>query len=93
MIDAEDLMAQFDELGAMIPVGFESCIVGVVERFGMEPVALLDRDRCIAVLMGEEHGSPSEDEAAEFFDFNIGQAWHGDQTPAFCRLLSTAQTP
>jgi hypothetical protein len=61
--------------------GLERALIGYVERFGMEPVALYDRDRCIEILM--EDSDVTEEEAVEYFDFNVAGAWVGTSTPAF----------
>lgn len=65
---------------AMLLDGYDDCIVGWVERFGMTPVALYDKSKIIDRLMKD--GCTNE-EAVEHFDFNILGAWVGDGTPAF----------
>ena len=85
MIERADLDAQLAELGAMIPTGMESAVIGIVGRFGMGPVALLDRDRCVQLLVDQ---GMTDDEAEEWMGFNVEGAWMGPGTPAFCRLLS-----
>ena len=81
----EDLAAQLADLKAMIPTGLDSAVIGVVERFGSGPVALVDRDRCVRIFV-ERYGMTEED-AEEHFDFNVGGAWVGLGTPAFCQLV------
>jgi hypothetical protein len=68
--------------------GYEAALIGYVERFGMEPIALYDRNKCIEILMKRD-GMTCE-EAEEFFSFNTIGAWHGDNTPAFAVLLPRA---
>lgn len=73
---------------AMLADGLESALVGIVQRFGMDPIALYDYDKCIATFMSD--GATFE-EAQEHFDFNVLGAWVGDGTPAFmvrARVLS-----
>ena len=62
----------------------DEAFVGVVERFGMEPIALYDYHKCIEIYM--EDGMTYED-AVEFFSFNTIGSWIGDRTPAFVRLM------
>ena len=61
--------------------GFESCIIGVANRFGMEPVVAYDYDKCIELLVSRD-GMPW-DEAVEFFECNVSGAWIGEGTPVF----------
>jgi len=62
----------------------DEAFVGVVERFGMEPIALYDYHKCIEIYM--EDGM-TYDEAVDFFGFNTIGAWIGDRTPAFVTLM------
>lgn len=62
---------------------FEDCVVGIVERFGMEPVLLYDKTKCLRKL---EVDGLTPDEAVEYFEFNIIGAWVGSGTPAFATL-------
>jgi hypothetical protein len=58
--------------------GHEACVTGVVLRDGVW-VALISRELVIKELCD----SMSEEEAEEFFDFNISCAYHGVNTPIF----------
>lgn len=69
---------------ALFADGFDEAIIGVAERFGMPPVAAYDYEKVIAALMKD---GMDRDGAEEYFDFNIGGAWMGDNTPVFVRLL------
>lgn len=66
--------------------GYDDCLLGIVERFGMAPVAVYDKDKIIQSLM--RSGSTYE-EAVEYFEFNMIGAWVGDTTPAFVSMLGT----
>jgi len=59
--------------------GYDDCILGVVDRCGLEPFLLYDKEAVLAKL-GETEGLTYE-EASEFHDYN--QAWVGDATPGF----------
>ena len=63
--------------------GFDDCIIGVVERFGMEPIICYDKDKVINSLQNE---GMSYEEAYEYFDYNIIGAFVGETTPAFMHL-------
>jgi hypothetical protein len=74
---------------ALLADGFEGALIGHVERFGMAPVALYDRTRCIEILMKRD--GMSHDDAEEFFCFNTIGAWVGDGTPAFATLFPSVR--
>lgn len=61
--------------------GFDDCIIGIVERFGMEPVFCYDKELIVAKIMKEE-GMPFE-QAVEHFEYNIIGSWVGKTTPCF----------
>jgi len=66
--------------GAMLADGFEDALIGFGQRFN-SPVAIYDYKKCIDILMGRD--GMSEDEAVEFFDFNVVGAYVGDSTPVY----------
>ena len=59
--------------------GYDDCILGVMERFGQEPILAYDKDKMLDKLAQEM----TPEEAEEWFDFNIIGAWVGDETPCF----------
>lgn len=65
--------------------GYDDCIVGIVERFGMEPVVCYDKDKVLKRL--REDGM-DYDEAIEFYAYNQLGAWVGDRTPCFISFLA-----
>jgi hypothetical protein len=76
----KDLFSGFDPDELLVMDGYDDCIVGVVERFGQEPIVCYDKDKVIQKLQG---GGMSRDEAIEFFEFHQLGAWIGDLTPCF----------
>jgi hypothetical protein len=74
-----EIMNRLDNALFLEPSAFDEAILGVAERFGMEPVVCYDRTRCIDILA---RGMTRED-AEEFFEFNTIGAWMGDLTPVF----------
>jgi hypothetical protein len=60
--------------------GFEEAFLGVVESFGAAPKATYDRAKCLEILMDD---SMSYEEASEYLEFNVTQAYVGEHTPAF----------
>ena len=69
--------------------GFEDAFMGVVESFGTAPKACYNYDGCITILMegdvgfGEGEPQMTYDEAVEYLEFNVTQAYVGEHTPAF----------
>ena len=60
---------------------FDEAILGVAERIGMSPIVAYDTAKIIDILC--ERDGMEDDEAAEFFEFNIAGAYVGDRTPIF----------
>ena len=68
-----------DEL--LLMDGYDDCIAGVVNRFGMDEIVCYDKQKVIEKLMA--NSDMDEEEAEEFFEFNQLGAWVGDRTPCF----------
>lgn len=66
--------------------GFDDCVVGICERFGMEAVLAYDRDKVIEKLVTD---GMTQEEAEEFFEYNQIGAWMGDRTPVFVTLFKS----
>ena len=71
--------------GALLADGFEDAHIGVAWQVHAT-IAMDDRARCIRILI--ERDSMTEEEAEEYFEFNVQGAYMGDATPAFCELLA-----
>ena len=65
--------------------GFDDAIVGTAERFGMHRVVLYDTTKCIDILMKRD--KMTEEEAIEFFYYNVLGSWMGEYTPCFAEIL------
>lgn len=63
--------------------GFDEAIIGICCQGPSKAMVCYDRDHCIKILMKDM----SEEEAEEYFEFNVQGAWVGEETPAF--LLKT----
>lgn len=68
------------ESGLIIADGFDDAFIGIGRQGCNEPIAVYDRNRCIYILMGQ---GMDEEEAEEYFEFNVQGAWVGKQTPIF----------
>lgn len=78
--DARDVLTE-ENPEALFADGFEDALVGVCRRFGQPTLAAYDRTKCIDILVKRD--GMSEEEAEEFFEFNVIGAWMGDSTPVF----------
>lgn len=67
--------------GALTADGFDDAILGYVERRGEHAVVLYDVGKCIEILMSRD--KMTEQEAQEYFDFNVVGSWMGKRTPMF----------
>jgi hypothetical protein len=76
-------IAEYIGEGAVFFDGFDKALMGVAQRCGTL-VALYNAEKCIEVLQTDE--GMNEEEAREYFDYNVVQAWVGDFTPIFAWL-------
>lgn len=65
--------------GAILLNGFDECIVGVVEEFGNGIRILYSRDKILENLKEEM----TEEEANEFYYYNIVGGYFGERNPLF----------
>jgi hypothetical protein len=81
-----ELMEQLGEENpdALLADGFEDAFVGISRRFGQEALACYDYRKCIELIM--DGGAGTEEEAVEYFEFNVIGAWVGNGTPVFVEL-------
>jgi hypothetical protein len=75
-----------DELGedenVLLADGFDDAFVGIGRQFG-RPIAVYNKSKCINILQEDM----SEEEAEEYFQFNVEGAWVGENTPIFLEIL------
>ena len=65
---------------ALLADGFEDALIGVGQQFD-KALAVYDRQKCIEILM--ERDGMSDEEAIEYFEYNVTGAWVGEYTPIF----------
>ena len=68
--------------------GYDDCVLGICERYGMQPVIAYDRNKVLKKLMKD---GMTKDEAVEFFLFNQIGAWMGEGTPVFVTPFTLKQ--
>ncbi len=64
--------------------GFDEAMIGVGIRCGQPDIIAYDVNKCIKILMDQ---GMTDEEAMEFFEFNVVGAWVGEQTPIFVREM------
>ena len=65
--------------------GFEDAYMGIARQFTKTPLAIYDRNKCIDILVNRD--GMSEEEAEEYFQYNVEGAWVGENTPMFLQPL------
>lgn len=71
---------------SLFPTDMKEAIVGYVERAGMSPQVLLDRKKCIDLLVKRD--KMTHEDAEEFFEFNTIGAFVGNEgTPCFVTYI------
>jgi len=65
--------------------GFDDAIMGIVERYGMNPVVLYNKNKCLKTL--QEREGMTEEEAIEYYYYNIVGAYMGEHTPCFAEIF------
>ena len=61
--------------------GFDGAILGLGRRCSQPDLLVYDVDKCIDILMKD---GMTDEEAMEYFDFNVKDAWVGEKTPIWC---------
>jgi len=75
------MLDEFAE-GAIILDNFDDCIVGISEQFGEGNRIVYSKDMIIKKLCEEM----SEEEALEYYDYNILGGYFGEQNPIFLSI-------
>jgi len=84
-LQTQKILEWIDETFEVIvyPTGFEDCIVGVAEKFGGPPVAVLDLEKILSKLRKE---GMTYEKAIEYFEYNILGSYVGEQTPVYMHV-------
>jgi len=67
--------------GAIILDGLDDAIIGIVEDFGNSPRVLYCKNKILEIL--QERDLMTEQEAEEYYDYNILGLHAGEQNPVF----------
>ena len=79
----EKILDNYREEEFVFADGFDDAIIGIAS--GIDTRVCYDRKKVLKKL--QEDGM-SEEEAFEYFDYNIGGAYIGEKTPIFIDLLN-----
>jgi hypothetical protein len=71
-----------EDENVLLADGFDDAFVGIGRQFG-RPIAIYNRSKCIDILQEDM----SEEEAEEYFQFNVEGSWVGENTPIFLERL------
>lgn len=63
--------------------GFEDAVIGYIETMREPRRVVYDREKCIQILMNEEHGGLDREEAEDYFEYNVAGSYVGEMTPVY----------
>lgn len=76
----DEISAMYGDVLFLSEPYYDSCILGVAERFGGEYYVAYSKQRVIRALCNQ---GMNYDEACEWFSYNTIGAWLGEHTPIF----------
>jgi hypothetical protein len=68
--------------------GYDDCVIGIVERFGNPNFLVYDKKKIISRLIKD---GMTEEEAIEYYEFNMLGAWVGEATVGFVTVKNKKQ--
>jgi hypothetical protein len=80
----EEMLGEDENI--LLADGFEDAFIGVGRQFNT-PFAIYDRGFCIDILLEDM----SNEEAEEYFEYNVQGAYAGESTPVFVEMLKFNQ--
>jgi len=81
--EQKEYIAQHND-EALFADGFEDALIGVGVIFNRS-LATYDMRKCIDILMKRD--DMTEEEAVEYFEFNVTGSYVGENTPVFVELF------
>ena len=79
----KEILAEYNSV-ALLADGCEDALIGVAEVFNRPHLAVYDRDKCLNILMDRD--GRTEEEAEDFFTYNVTGSWVGEHTPIYVTL-------
>ena len=88
MITKDEMWCIAEEDGLLKADGLDEAIIGIAEgiAIGHKSVFVYDIDKIIKILMDRD--GMTDEEAIEFYSFNISGAYMGKRTPIFIEGIS-----
>ena len=77
MIDLDILLESYSDVTFLKADGFDKAILGVDD---VSMKLIYSTSKCIEILMEQM----TEEEAIEYFEFNVSGAYVGEKTPIWC---------
>lgn len=79
----EEFLEYMSEINpdALYPTDLKEAVIGMVERFGLPPLILVDKTKVLGIY--QKRDGMTAEEALEFFEVNTMGAWVGDGTPCY----------
>ena len=81
-ISRDELVERCGDEKLLFMDGFDDCILGLAHTFNGHPVVAYDGNRIVYSLMAK---GMTEDEAEEYYSFNIECSYVGEYTPIIIR--------
>jgi hypothetical protein len=78
----KEMMTELSDEGAMVPDGYDDCIIGIGRRSAMSAIAIMDSNAIIEKLAKDM----TMEEAQEFFEFNIIGS-HIENGPIYAEMV------
>jgi len=75
----DSILENYDDETFLKADGFDSAVIGIDES---SMRLIYSVSKCIELLV---NGGMKEDEALEYFDFNVSGAYVGEKTPIWCQ--------
>jgi hypothetical protein len=84
--DTPEQLEPVDDYDKMLKAdGFDDCIIGICNRKGQPPVLAYNTDKIINKLIKMD--KMTRDEATEYYNYNIADAYMGEGTPCFIERI------
>lgn len=75
-----EIIEQYEDETFLKADGFDEAIIGVCEDFTAPVRLIYSVKKCIEILMRDM----SEEDAMEYFSFNVSGGYVGEKTPVWC---------
>jgi hypothetical protein len=82
-MNIREFLAEYDE-EILCADGFDEAIIGVC-HISNNTIVLYDMQKCIEILINRD--GMTEEDALDFFHFNVLGSYVGEKTPAFAEFL------